>query len=252
MRIEEFKDKNILITGGCGFIGSQIVEYFRSLGSYIYVFGTDQFKFNKTFDNQKNLKFIQHDFKNENDALEDKIKENCERIDVLINNAYYVKPSSPLGSSRKDFVDSLDGTVGIYYETIKSCIQKMPAGSKIINIGSMYGKIIPDFEMYESEEKINPVSYGVGKSGVSHLTKYISNYLAKSKITVNCVLPGAMPNLSARKDKKFMSEIIKRTPLERLGNPTDLFGILHLLSSENGNFITGQCICVDGGFSNLK
>ena len=238
----------ILITGGCGYIGREIVKYFSTTNS-VYVCGTDEEKFKKlSFNN--NVKFIKHDF-NKDINLKEKLNNiNIQNIDVLINNAYFVKPSEPLKNTIDNFMYGLKGTVGIYYETIKECYPFLIEKSKIINIGSMYGNIIPDFEMYPTKDEINPIEYGVGKAGVSHLTKYLANYLAPKNINVNCILPGSIPSNESRKNKKLMSEIIKRTPLKRLGNPKDLLGIISLLSTSSGDFITGQCISVDGGFSN--
>jgi NAD(P)-dependent dehydrogenase (short-subunit alcohol dehydrogenase family) len=248
----------ILITGGCGHIGREIVKYFSAhyhplhgtgQANLVYVCGTDEEKFkNLSFNN--NVKFIKHDFNKDSDLKEKLNKINIRNIDVLINNAYFIKPSTPLNNTLDNFMYGLKGTVGIYYETIKECYPFLLEKSKIINIGSMYGNIIPDFEMYPTEEEINPIEYGVGKSGVSHLTKYLANYLAPKNINVNCILPGSIPSNESLKNKRLMEGIIKRTPLKRLGKPEDLLGIISLLSTTSGDFITGQCISVDGGFSN--
>jgi len=246
------KNKNILISGGCGHIGQVITKFYADNECNVYVLGTSLKKFNKIFKNTKNIFFIKHDY-NIDKNLDKKIKSlDIQKIDVLINNAYFLKSSAPLENNIDDFVFSLKGTVGIYYQTIKACYPLLKDGSKIINIGSMYGNIIPDFKMYENENSINPIEYGIGKAGVSHLTKYLGNYLAKDNINVNCVLPGAIPSREAKKDKKLMNEIKKRTPLNRLGKPEDLLGILFVLSTDYGNFITGQCLTIDGGFSNKK
>jgi len=251
----------ILITGGCGHIGREIVKYFsvpyhplhgNGQANLVYVCGTNEEKFEKlSFNN--NVKFIKHDFNKDSDLKGKLYKNNIQNIDVLINNAYFVKPSEPLKSNIDDFMYGLKGTVGIYHETIKECLPFLFEGSKILNIGSMYGDIIPDFSMYSTKEKINPIVYGVGKAGVSHLTKYLSNYLAPKGINVNCILPGSIPSKNnIKSEKEFYNRIIERTPLKRLGTPKDLLGIISLLSTPSGDFITGQCISVDGGFSNLK
>lgn len=238
----------ILITGGCGYIGKEIVRHF-SLNHTVYVCGTNRTKF-KNLSFNKNVKFIKFDFNQDSNLKQKLIECSINSINVLINNAYFVKPSKPLDNDLNDFMYGLKGTVGLYYETIRECYPFLKENSKIINIGSMYGNITPDFQMYSSENEINPIEYGVGKSGVSHLTKYLANYLAPKKINVNCILPGSIPSEESMKNTTLMDNIIKKTPLQRLGKPQDLLGLIKLLSSSSSDFITGQCISVDGGFSN--
>ena len=67
---------------------------------------------------------------------------------------------------------------------------------------------------------------------------------------MNCILPGSIPSEESMKNTTLMDKIIKKTPLQRLGKPQDLLGLIKLLSSSSSDFITGQCISVDGGFSN--
>lgn len=247
--MEQITNKpTVLITGGCGHIGRVITKHFSTYAK-VYVCGTNKEKFQSLFFNS-NVKFIQHDF-NEDNQLEKKLVSNqITQIDVLINNAYFVNPSSPLENDFNDFMYGLKGTVGIYYETIRACQSLFVNKSKIINIGSMYGAIVPDFKMYPTKETINPIEYGVGKAGVVHLTKYLANYLAPQNINVNCILPGSIPSPQAQQNKTLMDSIKNKTPLKRLGTPEDLLGLITLLSSPSGDFITGQCISVDGGFSN--
>ncbi len=81
---------------------------------------------------------------------------------------------------------------------------------KIINISSMYGMISPDESIYESEESVNPIAYGVGKAGVIQYTKYAAMKLAKHNINVNCITYGAFPNLKNVKDEKFWKHFQRR------------------------------------------
>ena len=238
----------ILITGGCGYIGRHVVHHL-SKNNKIIVCGTSSVKFDEQLFDKQSVSFIEHDFKS-NDQLDDKLPDVM--LDAVINNAYYGTSGEPLTQPTSDVIESLNGTVGLYYETIKSCMSRIIDGGSIINIGSMYGVSVPDFDMYANYKSVNPLGYGVGKAGVNHLTKYLANWLAARNITVNCINPGAMPSEQAQQDTELMRNIIDRTPLRRLGVPDDLLGLIDLLIGPMGSFITGQSITVDGGFTNRK
>jgi len=137
------------------------------------------------------------------------------------------------------------------FRTIKEIIPFMKRnGGKIVNISSMYGVVVPDLKVYEGrEEFLNPPNYGTAKAGVLHLTKYYAMYLAKYGINVNAISPGPFPSKEVQKDKIFIDRLISKVPLKRIGTPEDLSGVILLLSSAASNYITGQNICVDGGWT---
>ena len=74
-------------------------------------------------------------------------------------------------------------------------------------------------------------------------------YLAKYNINVNAISPGPFPSLDVQKDKGFVQRLEQKTKLKRIGKPNDLKGVIALLSSSASNYITGQNICVDGGWT---
>ncbi len=154
--------------------------------------------------------------------------------------------------SNEQWRTGLEGTVDIYYRCIRDLVPIMNSGSSIVNIASMYGMVIPKFEVYESMDCVNPISYGVGKAGVIHMTKYLANLLAKKSIRVNSVSPGAFPNKEVQKNGDFVESLEELIPLSRIGQPEDLNGIITLLCSDESSYITGQNFAVDGGFTNLK
>ena len=93
------------------------------------------------------------------------------------------------------------------------------------------------------------VHYGTTKASLIHLTKYLANYLARYKIRVNCISPGAFPSKTNSKNKKFIKNLKKKIPLARIGKPEDLTGIIEFLISSKSSYITGQNIIVDGGWT---
>ena len=113
-------------------------------------------------------------------------------------------------------------------------------GGKIINISSAAGgKAVP---------WLTP--YSVSKAGIIHLTRALAIEWAQYNITVNAIAPSYMETPLTREwlsDPKRRDLIAKRSPLNRVGQPTDLTGAILLFASDNSNFITGQTLFVDGG-----
>ncbi len=245
------KNKWIVISGGCGYLGKHISRFLLSEGANLIVLGTSQEKFDNTFDYDLKLNFIETDLKNESNLF-NKISVITDKIDCLINNSYYCPGGNPKSMSNSDWMSGIDGTVGIYYRCIRDLLPMMDKNSSIINMSSMYGVVTPDFSIYDSVEDVNPINYGVGKAGVIHMTKYFSNFLAKDGIRVNCISPGAFPSDNTQKNKSFISKLKRLTSMGRVGKPEDLYGVVSLLCSDASSYITGQNIIVDGGFTNSK
>ena len=146
----------------------------------------------------------------------------------------------------------INGNLNQFFDFIQivTPFLKKSENGKIINVASMYGMVVPDLNIYDGrEELLNPPNYGTAKAGVIHLTKYYAMYLAKYNINVNAISPGPFPSLDVQKDKGFVQRLEQKTKLKRIGKPNDLKGVIALLSSSASNYITGQNICVDGGWT---
>lgn len=95
-------------------------------------------------------------------------------------------------------------------------------------------------------------AYCSGKGGVIQLTKALAIEWAKYNINVNSIAPYSMETETTRemlKDEKIKQAIISKIPLQRIGQPSDLSGTVVFLASKASDYITGQVIFVDGGFS---
>jgi len=120
----------------------------------------------------------------------------------------------------------------------------------ILNISSMYGHVAPDYRIYDSEKYANPPSYGAAKAGIIQLTKYLASFLSKDGIRVNCISPGPFPFLETQEENpEFIKRLSEKNLLNRVGYPFEIKGAVSLLCTGAGSFMTGQNICVDGGWS---
>ena len=92
---------------------------------------------------------------------------------------------------------------------------------------------------------INPLAYGVSKAGLMHYTKMLSTLLAP-EIRVNSISPGG---IFRNQPRKFIKKYLLKTPLGRMGHEDDIANAVIFFSSELSNYITGQNLVVDGGYS---
>lgn len=112
--------------------------------------------------------------------------------------------------------------------------------ARIINIGSIDGLLVPNYENY---------SYSASKAAIHHLTRHLAATLAPS-ILVNAIAPGPFPT----KMMKFVldersEEIENANPLGRVGRPEDIDGVVTFLLSNASSYITGAVIPLDGGLT---
>ncbi|MBQ2757698.1 MAG: SDR family oxidoreductase [Clostridia bacterium] len=111
---------------------------------------------------------------------------------------------------------------------------------RIVNIGSMWGKVGASME----------VAYSAAKAGLRGLTMALAKELGPSGITINCVEPGVIhTDMNSCYDEATLAALADETPLCRIGTPEDVAAAVAFLASNEAAFITGQCLGVDGGFA---
>jgi NAD(P)-dependent dehydrogenase (short-subunit alcohol dehydrogenase family) len=117
----------------------------------------------------------------------------------------------------------------------------------IVNFSSTYGMVSPRPELYDNKEK--HIGYSVTKAGVAHMTRHLAVHLGPD-IRVNCVVPGGVTDTS-HQPGVFHERYSKHTPLRRMMNATELFGICEYLCSDKSSYSTGGIFPVDGGWTAL-
>lgn len=162
--------------------------------------------------------------------------------DIVVNNAGIAETKSALDHT-PEIWDSVVGTNlrGVFFVAQAAAKRLIAAGKpgSIINIASVTGL-----------RPINGiVAYATAKAGVIHMTKCLGLEWARNGIRVNGIAPGYIEteiNSDFFKTEQG-AKIIARIPQRRIGQPDVLDGALMLLAGEQGNFMTGETIAVDGG-----
>jgi NAD(P)-dependent dehydrogenase (short-subunit alcohol dehydrogenase family) len=167
-------------------------------------------------------------------------------VDILVNNAgvAWVAPADhmTLEDWKKVLDSNLTGTFILSQEVGRHMISKRKG--KIINMTSIAAL------RGTPPEILDALAYSAAKAGVIGLTRDLAVKWSAHNVTVNAIAAGWFPThmtrlLLAAKGE----ELASRTPLGRLGQPSDLKGVVVFLSSPASDYITGQVIVVDGGLS---
>lgn len=174
----------------------------------------------------------------------EKVLGELKTIDILVNNVGAYVFGHCLELSLEDWHKMLEINLTSTYLCSKIAGKHMVERQygKIINISSALGV----FGAGGSS------AYCASKGGVIQLTKALSIEWAKYNVTVNSIAPYSMETEMTKtmlKDEKVKNAIISKIPLKRIGKPSDLSGAVVFLASKASDYITGQVIFVDGGFS---
>ncbi|MFH2047116.1 MAG: oxidoreductase [Pseudomonadota bacterium] len=245
------QNRTAVVTGGCGLIGREIVQGLSQYGANVYIADQNETEAKKLI--KQNIKYINLDITSENsvrDVLKQVVLESG-KIDTLINCAY--PRTKDWGAKFEDVkFDSwklnVDNHLGGYFLMCQetAMIMKEQGGGSIINLASIYGVVAPDFSIYEGSEMTMPVAYASIKAGIIAITKYIATYFGADNIRANTISPGGIYD---NQTISFVDNYSKKTPMGRMGKPSEIVGTVIYLASDASSFVTGQNILVDGGWT---
>jgi gluconate 5-dehydrogenase len=253
------KGKTAIVTGGAGYLGTAICETLAELGANLVIASRDKAKCQEKCDEILRLPgcsvravALELDVLKKNSAAEffAQIHQSFETVDILVNNAWSGSKNSWESISDDDWEYDINMSLNSVFRLTKAAFPDLKATKGVIlNIGSMYGHIGPDYRIYDGKEFANPPSYGAAKAGVIQFTKYLASFLSPHGIRVNALSPGAFPHPPTQKHQEFMQKLCSKNPMNRIGQPDELKGAVALLCSDAGSYITGQNLCVDGGWA---
>jgi 3-oxoacyl-[acyl-carrier protein] reductase len=169
----------------------------------------------------------------------DLVEEQLGKINVLVNNAGILK-TAPLAQSTDDlFEQSFAINVQGVFNTLREAASRMNDGGRIINLSSTtLGLNLPGYAVYNGT-----------KAAVEAFTRVFSKELRGRHITVNAVAPGPVATdlfLTGKTDEQIQT-FAKMSPLERLGQPQDIAGVIAFLAGPDGGWVNGQVLRANGG-----
>jgi NAD(P)-dependent dehydrogenase (short-subunit alcohol dehydrogenase family) len=146
---------------------------------------------------------------------------------------------------KEDLYNQLGSTI-IFCQKIIKYFLKSNINGNIILISSIQGISSPKFEHYYGTKMTSPIEYSAIKSAIISITKYLSKYLRNKKIRINCISPGGIKN---NQPKKFINAYKKSCNTKGLLDPIDIVNLILFLLSKNSEYINGQNLTIDDGWS---
>lgn len=244
--------KAAIVTGGAGGIGYAIAGRFLAEGARVIIADIDDARGARAVEELSKRGEI--GFRRTNVASRGDVERLVDaavgafgRIDVLVNNAGIVHAADFLDLTEEDFDRvlgvNLKGSFLAGQAVARHMVERVKAGEKpgaIVNMSSVNAVLVI----------ADQVPYSISKGGIGQLTKVMSLALAPYGIRVNAIGPGSIGTdmlASVNADSAAKDRILSRTPLGRIGEPSEIAAIAAFLASDEASYVTGQTIYADGG-----
>ncbi len=253
--MDTFDDRVALVTGGSSGIGNAIAAEFGRHNASVVVADVrrepkleDEVPVYEKLDQaDADYEFVEADVSDSAAAKNavDVAVEAFDGLDVLVNNAgiYYQDPIDE--ASEEDWDAIMDVNLKGVYQMSKHAIPELKRSNnpKIINLASIYGIVGGP----------NSAAYCASKGGVANLTREMALDYADDRINVNALAPGIIKTAQNAEWRKNDPELVEmwhdRSPWPEFGEPQDVANAAAFLASERSDFITGEVLSVDGGWT---
>lgn len=237
------KDKTALITGATGGIGESIARALQQAGARVAISGTKQEKLDALVASMGGDTVAFACNLSSPEAVE-KLIPDAEsalgKVDILVCNAGVTKDGLAMRMKDEDWQQVIDINLTATFRLNRAAIKAMMKRKygRIVNISSIVGVMG------------NPgqANYCASKAGMIGMSKSLAAEVASRNITVNCIAPGfiATPMTEVLNEQQ-KERIAGNIPMGKMGSPEDIAAAALYLSSDEGGYVTGQTLHVNGG-----
>lgn len=244
----DFKNKNVVITGGTTGIGLATAKAFINAGANVWITGRSAENLEKATAeiNSPKLKTVVSDTaKLEGVAvLEKAVAESGIKLDVLFLNAGIAVFAPIEQVTEADFDAQFNTNVKGYFFTLQKLIPHLADGASVLFTSSTVA----------TASNLGASVYSATKGAVNKIAQIAANELTGRRIRVNIVSPGpvATPGLENAVPAEAKEHLAAATALQRLGHPDEIANTVLFLASDAASFITGTEILADGGYINYS
>ncbi len=241
--------KKICLIGGSGILGKFFAKKLsKNCELHVADIGLKNSK-------NKKLNTYYLDLNDEKSIDEFFYKTKKKPFDVLINNAAYTTEMAIKNNLSKNifstevFNQTIDVNLKGIFFCCKSFIKyhhKKKIDQRVINIGTMYAVHSPHHDIYKGENFFSSISYSVSKAGIIGMTNWLATKYAKENTNFNIVSPAGVIN---KQNKTFIKKYSQLIPKKKMATPNQIYSAIEFLISKDANYVVGQNLYVDGGFT---
>lgn len=249
--------KNAVVVGGAGLIGREVVSALAQASARVVIADNNAKNAKKLAKSLSGAKgkvtFTEFDISKLEDLKNniDTLVKSLRGIDIWVNCAYPktadwgLLPEDVTVESWRKNVDSQLNATALCCTNVAKHMKKK--GGSIINLGSIYGVVGGQFDLYQGTKVVPlPIIYSAVKGGIVNLGRYLASYYGRYNIRVNTVCPGGVLD---GQDPKFVAKYAKQTPLGRMAKSHEVAAAVLFLASDAASYVSGATVMVDGGWT---
>ncbi len=245
-------DKVAIVTGASAGLGARFARVLDAAGARVVIAARRVDRLEELASELRDAHVVACDLSIDGapEALVEATLAHYGRVDVLVNNAGTSTPTPAFEETTDKFTATLRVNLVAPYALARESARAMVAaesGGTIVNVASIWGLV--------GVGQIPEAGYAASKGGLVNLTRELSAQWARRGVRVNCLAPGwfrsEMTDGVMFGDEKAERWMRQRTPMGRGGEEHELDGALLFLTSAASSFLTGQTLCVDGGWTSI-
>jgi acetoacetyl-CoA reductase len=231
-----------IVTGGSRGIGEAISVALKDMGVTVAANYAGNDEKAKAFEAATGIRVFKWDVGDHPACLDGcaAVEAELGPVDIVVNNAGITRDGTLARMSFDDWNDVMRVNLGGCFNMAKACFPGMVqrGWGRIVNIGSINGQA----------GQYGQVNYAAAKSGIHGFTKALAQEGAKKGVTVNAIAPGYIDtDMVAAVPAEVLGKIVAKIPVGRLGQAHEIARGVAFLVSEDGGFVTGSTLSINGG-----
>lgn len=238
----DFKNRTVIVTGAARGVGLGIASAFRASGADVVMVDFDRDELQAAAAEIGGLPIAADvsDTAAVDAAVEGALAQTG-RIDILVNNAGILRDTVVWKMTDEDWDAVLSVHLGGTFRFTRACVPHFrgQGGGRIVNVTSYSGL----------RGNVGQANYAAAKAGIIGFTKTTAKELGRFNITVNAISPNAETRMVASVPEEKKAEFVRTIPLGRFAHPSEIAGAVQFLSSDEGAYVTGAVLAVDGGIA---